>query len=98
MLIVQVRSDKALIHKTRGCLLSMSDFGDRVEDLVRNRSNVIYKPHPYAEFDDNQNLLKRFPSIIVRKTRFQNGTTSLIAARNHRLVYLIVTIARRYSI
>ena len=70
VLIGQVSSDKALIHKAHGCLLSLSDFGDRVEDLVRNHSNVIYKPHPYAGLDNNNYLLKRFPSIKLCNANF----------------------------
>ncbi len=84
VLIGQVSNDKALIHKTQGRFLSLADFGDPIEDLVRRHSRVLYKPHPYAGAENNQNILKRFPSIELTSANYywlasQDNVTDIYA-------------------
>jgi len=51
ILMGQVINDKALIDKKSGRILSMIDFEEKIESLIKKHPRVIYKPHPYAGID-----------------------------------------------
>jgi hypothetical protein len=70
ILMGQVSSDKALIHKTQGSFLSMENFIDKIEAMVKRHSRVLYKPHPYAGIENNQKILRSYPTIQLSDANF----------------------------
>jgi hypothetical protein len=47
LLIGQVHSDKAMIHKREGRLLGFGDFVEQLFEIAAAHETVLYKPHPY---------------------------------------------------
>lgn len=64
LLIGQVGSDKALIHRSQGRLLGFGDFIESLFDIAERHSRVLYKPHPYEDrFGNSAAVVKRFKSF-----------------------------------
>ena len=49
LVVGQVGSDKALIHRHEGRLLSFADYLEPLFALAERHGSVLYKPHPYDD-------------------------------------------------
>lgn len=71
LLIGQVGSDKALIHRTEGRLIGFGDFVDSLVEMEKRHAAVLYKPHPYEDrFGNSASVVRQFKSFHVTKSNF----------------------------
>lgn len=45
----QVATDKALICRKTGRFLTLGDFKEKLAQIAKNHSNILFKPHPYQD-------------------------------------------------
>lgn len=71
LLIGQVGSDKALIHRTQGRLLGFGDFVESLFEIAERHPKVLYKPHPYEDqYGDSASIARRFKSFQQVSSNF----------------------------
>jgi hypothetical protein len=86
LLVGQVGSDKALIHKTEGRLLSFADYVEALFQVAERHAAVLYKPHPYADgHGPSEQVVGRFASF----GRTQTNVYRLLAQPELSAVYAI---------
>lgn len=47
----QVATDKALICRKTGRFLTLADFSEKLAQIEKNHSTILFKPHPYQDAD-----------------------------------------------
>lgn len=68
LLIGQVGSDKAMIEKHSGRMLSFADYLEDLFDLAQHHDQVLYKPHPYEDrHGRSAQVMARFKSFRVTR-------------------------------
>lgn len=86
LLIGQVHSDKAMIHKREGRLLGFGDFVEQLFDIAAAHEMVLYKAHPYEQSDPAvHQVVSRFKSF----QRTDRNYYQLLSQPNLAAVYSI---------